>query len=148
MTRTAPVYTVRWSSQINRTPGRSGPPTASPNAAVSSASSIHTAAAVAASSRTTTTTTTTTATTSTTMHSMLTAAFGAFTFDDAAVEQRQQQQPSPKRLSSAYFQYGHYCQRCFAGLRTVCALIAVMVGQNAAVWLVWMLVFAGDLAGR
>lgn len=40
MTRTAPVYTVRWSSQISRTNNRLGPPTPAPNAA-SAATSSH-----------------------------------------------------------------------------------------------------------
>lgn len=40
MTRTAPVYTVRWSSQISRTNNRLGPPTPAPNA-VSAATSSH-----------------------------------------------------------------------------------------------------------
>lgn len=40
MTRTAPVYTVRWSSQISRTNNRLGPPTPAPNA-VSAAMSSH-----------------------------------------------------------------------------------------------------------
>lgn len=40
MTRTAPVYTVRWSSQISRTNNRLGPPTPAPNA-VSAAASSH-----------------------------------------------------------------------------------------------------------
>lgn len=39
MTRTAPVYTVRWSSQIVRSGNnRLGPPTPAPNAAISGAS--------------------------------------------------------------------------------------------------------------
>lgn len=41
MTRTAPVYTVRWSSQMSRTNNRLGPPTPAPNA-VSAATSSHT----------------------------------------------------------------------------------------------------------
>lgn len=36
MTRTAPVYTVRWTSQVVRSNNRLGPPTPAPNA-VSSA---------------------------------------------------------------------------------------------------------------
>lgn len=39
MTRTPPVYTVRWSSQISRLNNRLGPPTPAPNA-VSAASAI------------------------------------------------------------------------------------------------------------
>lgn len=40
MTRTAPVYIVRWSSQISHTNNRLGPPTPAPNAA-SAATSSH-----------------------------------------------------------------------------------------------------------
>lgn len=39
MTRTAPVYTVRWTSQIVRSNNRLGPPTPAPNA-VSSAQQL------------------------------------------------------------------------------------------------------------
>lgn len=39
MTRTPPIYTVRWSSQISRSNNRLGPPTPAPNA-VSSAKMI------------------------------------------------------------------------------------------------------------
>lgn len=39
MTRTPPIYTVRWSSQISRLNNRLGPPTPAPNA-VSSAKMI------------------------------------------------------------------------------------------------------------
>lgn len=39
MTRTAPLYTLRWSSQVSRLNNRLGPPTPAPNA-VSSASSM------------------------------------------------------------------------------------------------------------
>lgn len=39
MTRTAPLYTLRWSSQVSLLNNRLGPPTPAPNSAVSSASS-------------------------------------------------------------------------------------------------------------
>lgn len=40
MTRTAPVYTLEWKSQMSRTNNRLGPPTPAPNA-VSAATSSH-----------------------------------------------------------------------------------------------------------
>jgi hypothetical protein len=41
MTRTAPMYTVRWSSQIVRSNNRLGPPTPAPNAVSAAHTHIH-----------------------------------------------------------------------------------------------------------
>lgn len=41
MTRTAPIYNVRWSSQIVRSNNRLGPPTPAPNAVSAAHTHIH-----------------------------------------------------------------------------------------------------------
>lgn len=40
MTRTAPVYTIRWTSQVVRSNNRLGPPTPAPNAVSSAQKAI------------------------------------------------------------------------------------------------------------